>query len=153
MEKVFTFLGWLVLITLILAIARQLAEPRNIYFLPDSWGIQYHNYGQGYENFANPLPDVKGVVEKTDLLTSGDPNKTGAQTSFTPLSDVLKSKGTDGTMTASSCFQQDFLGQTEKVGNFIQRTNNFRHGTPDNCSAPRTELVDAIYTNPTMHVS
>lgn len=150
MEKVFTFLGWLALITLVLAIARQLAERRNIYFLPDSWGKQYTN-----ENFANipaSMANVKGIVEKTDLLTSGEPNKAGAQTSFTPLSDVLKSKGTDGTMTASSCFQQDFLAQSEKVGNYIQRTNNFRHGTPDNCSAPRTELVDAIYTNPILRV-
>jgi hypothetical protein len=152
MEKVFTFLGWLALITLVLAIARQLAERRNIYFLPDSWGIQY---ARGYENFANvpeSMVNVKGIVEKTDLLTSGEPNKAGAQTSFTPLSDVLKTKGTDGTMNASSCFQQDFLAQTEKVGNYIQRTNNFRHGTPDNCSAPRTELVDAVYTNPTLRV-
>jgi hypothetical protein len=151
MEKVFTYLGWLVLITLVLAIARQLSERRNIYFLPDSWGKQYHNYGQ--ENFANPLPDVKGIVEKTDLLTSGNPAEAKAPTSYTPLADVLKTKEAEGTLSAGSCFQKDFLAQTEKVGNYIQRTNNFRHGTPDNCSAPRTELVDAIYTNPTLRLS
>jgi hypothetical protein len=106
MEKVFTYLGWLVLITLVLAIARQLSERRNIYFLPDSWGIQYHKYGQ--ENFANPLPDVKGIVEKTDTLTSGTPGDANAPTSYTPLADVLKTKGTEGTMTAGSCFQKDF---------------------------------------------
>ena len=151
MEKVFTFLGWLVLITLILAIARQLSERRNIYFLPDSWGQQYHSYGHKYENFAD-LKDVKGVVESTEKLTSGTPGEANAPTSYTPLADVLKTKGTEGTMTAGSCFQQDFLAQTEKVGNYLQRTNNFRHGTPDNCSAMRTELVDAVYTNPTLRL-
>jgi hypothetical protein len=149
MEQVFTYLGWLVLITLILAIARQLSERRDIYFLPDSWGKQYRNY----ENFANP--DVKGIVEKTDLLTSGNPDEANAPTSYIPLADILKTKGTEGTstMTAESCFQTDFVAQTEKVGNYIQRTNNFRHGTPDNCSAPRTELVDAIYINPTLRLT
>jgi hypothetical protein len=154
MEKVFTYLSWLVLITLVLAIVRQLSERRSIYFLPDSWGRFYANYGQqGYENFADTpgsLANVKGIVEKTDLATSGNPNEANAPTSFTPLSDVLKTKGTDGELTAGTCFQKDFLAQTEKVGNYIQRTNNFRHGTPDNCSAPRTELVDAIYANPTL---
>ena len=151
MEKVFTFLGWLAMITLVLAIARQLSERRNIYFLPDSWGRYFASYGQ--ENFADApssMSGVKGVVEKTDLLTSGMPGEAGAPTSYTPLADVLKTKGTEGAMTAGSCFQKDFMGQTEKVGNYLQRTNNFRHGTPDNCSAPRTELVDAIYTNPTL---
>jgi hypothetical protein len=151
MEKVFTYLGWLVLITLVLAIARQLSERRDIYFLPDSWGIQFANYGQ--ENFANPLPDVKGIVEKTDLLTSGNPGEANAPTSYTPLADVLKTKGTEGTFTAGSCFEKDFIAQTEKVGNYIQRTNNFRHGTPDSCSAPRTELVDAMYANPTLRLT
>jgi hypothetical protein len=149
MDKVFTYLGWLAIITFVLAIARQLSERRNIYFLPDSWGKQYRNH----ENFENPLSDVKGIVEKTDLLTSGNPGETKAPTSYSPLADVLKTKGTEGTMTAGSCFEKDFIAQTEKVGNYIQRTNNFRHGTPDSCSAPRTELVDAIYSNPTLRLT
>jgi hypothetical protein len=155
MEKVFTYLGWAVLITLVLAILRQLTERRTIYFLPDSWGRFFANYGQGYENFADApssLANVKGIVEKTELGTSGMPADAGAPTAYTPLADVLKTKDIDGKMTAQTCFQKDFLAQTEKVGNYIQRTNNFRHGTPDNCSAPRTELVDAIYANPTLNV-
>lgn len=131
MEKAFTVLGWGVLITLSLAIARQLSEQRNIYLLPDSWGKQYATYGQAgrgglLENFANPAP---------------------ADASYKLLSDVVPEKKTDGTLTAQTCYQSDFLEQSNKVGNYIQRTNNFIHGAPDNCSAPRTELVDSFYEN------
>ena len=48
-----------------------------------------------------------------------------------------------GTLTAQSCFEKDFMAQSSKTGNFIQRTNNFRHEEPDNCSAPLTEFVRA----------
>jgi hypothetical protein len=48
-----------------------------------------------------------------------------------------------GRLTAQSCFEKDFMAQSAKTGNFIQRTNNFRHEEPDNCSAPLTEFVRA----------
>jgi hypothetical protein len=38
-------LASLVLLTLIFAIARQLAENRSIYLLPDSFGISYSRHG------------------------------------------------------------------------------------------------------------
>jgi hypothetical protein len=60
---------------------------------------------------------------------------------------VIPTKGTEGDLTASSCFANDFLAQTEKTGNFLQRTNNIRQARPDSCSAPRTELVNAFYIN------
>jgi hypothetical protein len=131
MEQAFTVLGWLVLITLSLAIARQLSEQKYIYLLPDSWGSQFAKHGQAgrqglLENFANPA---------------------SADASYKLLSDVVPEKKDDGTLTAQTCYQSDFLEQSNKVGNYLQRTNNFIHGAPDNCSAPRTELVDSFYEN------
>jgi hypothetical protein len=46
-----------------------------------------------------------------------------------------------GNLTAQKCYEKDFMAQSAKVGNFIQRTNNFRHEKPDNCSAPLTQMV------------
>jgi hypothetical protein len=47
-----TILSLIVLITLVLAIARQISErPKNhekIYLLPDSFGIPYATHGQGH---------------------------------------------------------------------------------------------------------
>ena len=126
MEQMYTVLGWVVLITLALGIARQLSETNYIYQFPDSWGKQYARYGQAgrqglLESFANPAP---------------------ADASYKLLSDVLPEKKRDGTLTAQTCYQSDFLEQTNKVGNYIQRTNNFHHGAPDNCSAC------LLYTSP-----
>jgi hypothetical protein len=122
-DKVFTFLAWLVLITLTLAIARQLSEQKDIFGFPGSWGRQFLR--EGFTD-ASPAPENAAYVLLADL----PPAKKG-----------------DNTLTAQTCYQTDFLAQTGKTGNYLQRTNNFRHGTPDNCSAPRTELVNAIYAN------
>jgi hypothetical protein len=128
-EKAYTIAGWAVLVTLIFAIVRQLSERRDIYFLPDSWGQRYARHGQ--EGFMDASPaEFKAP--------------------YTLLADVLPEKKTQGTLTAESCYKTDFLAATERTGNYLQRTNNFRHETPDNCSAPRTELVDSIYSNPVL---
>ena len=52
----------------------------------------------------------------------------------------------DPTLTAKGCYDKDFLAQSAKTGNYIQRTNNFPHATPDSCSAPLTEML--FYKNP-----
>ena len=137
MEKAFTVLGWVTLVTLSLAIARQLSEQRDMYFLPDSWGAQFAKHSQGgqvgrglLENFSN---------------YSGSPASENAP--YKLLADVLPEKKTDGTLTAQTCYQSDFLQQSNKVGNYIQRTNNFIHAAPDSCSAPLTEVVDSYYEN------
>lgn len=135
MEQAYTVLGWLVLITLALGIARQLSETNYIYLLPDSWGKQYATYGQaGRQGLLESFGDYSGSPSKAD-------------TSYKLLSDVVPEKKTDSTLTAQTCYQSDFLEQSNKVGNYIQRTNNFIHGAPDNCSAPRTELVNSFYEN------
>lgn len=121
----YTILGWLVLLTLIFAIAVQLSQQGYIYLLPDAWAKPFVR--EGFE--TNPAQ---------------------ANAPYKLLADVLPEKKTDGTLTAQTCYQSDFLAQTEKVGNYIQRTNNFRHGTPDNCSAPLTEMVNSFYENPSL---
>lgn len=47
--------------------------------------------------------------------------------------------------TSQRCYQSDFQVRTEKVGNYLQRTNNYLRAAPDSCSAPRHELVGNFY--------
>ena len=50
-----------------------------------------------------------------------------------------------GTLTAATCASEDRSRQTELGGQYVQRTNNYRHEYPDSCSAPFTEFVGAVY--------
>ena len=58
-----------------------------------------------------------------------------------PVNTVSKT----GELTAQSCYATDFLAQNQKIGNFSQTTNNFKHKGPDSCSSPKTEFVNTIY--------
>ena len=160
--KLSTILLWIVAITLIIAIARQLSQTQ-IYLLPDFWGKQFSTHGWDLgkqplpvhqkfmlENFANAtseqIANVKGIVEKTEY-NPANASLEKPLDNYALLSDVLPSKKVDGTLTAQTCYNTDYYRHTDRTGNYIQRTNNFRHNRPDSCSAERTELVNSFYVN------
>ena len=118
MDQVFTVLGWIVMATLAMAIARQLSEQHAI----DMIGGDLLN-----EHFVSSETSTKEVEQ--DLL----------------LSDLLQPASSPGNLTARSCYNTDFIAQTQKTGNYKQETNNFKHGNPDSCSSPLTEFVNSIY--------
>jgi hypothetical protein len=62
-----------------------------------------------------------------------------------PLADFLTPATALTRTTARACAEEDRARQTELGGQFVQRTNNYRRDYPDNCSAPLTEFVGAIY--------
>lgn len=119
MEKVFTVLGWFVMASLALAIARQLSEQKN---LGPFSGFQT---AEGYAN--TPHAEKKPVAN------------------YTLLADEFAPATGPGMLTAKTCVEADFQAATEKTGNYIQRTNNFKHGIPDSCSSQRTEMVNSFY--------
>jgi hypothetical protein len=154
-EKMISALSWFVMATLALAIARQLSEQKQLVEFPSSaGGLSYNRPGWNkplLERFENQEPDyygsVKGVDDKVEV-SSGNPadaSITNMHQPYSLLGDVLPVKRTDGTLTAKTCYQKDFLAQSNKTGNYLQRTNNFVHAEPDNCSAPLTEMVDSFY--------
>ncbi len=113
------FLGVMVLVSLTLAIARQISSrPKGLYL----------DYAEAFQNL-NPAD--------ASLEKPLDP--------YAILADTLQPKQTPGNLTAETCYQADFLAQSNKTGNMIQRTNNIRHLGPDSCSAPLTELVNSFY--------
>jgi hypothetical protein len=114
MDKVFTVLGWIVMATLALAIARQLSEQIEL-------GPYAAWNAEGFVS-AGPSP-----------------------TNYTLLPDVFPPAANPGNLTAKTCYAADFVSDTQKTGNYLQRTNNFKHGIPDSCSSPFTELVNSFY--------
>ena len=56
-------------------------------------------------------------------------------------------RGSISCLTAGCCAETDFEQRTNKTGNFLQRTNNYKREFPDSCSAPLTELNLAFYKN------
>lgn len=149
-DKILTVLGWFVMITLMGAIARQLSEQKQINLTPSIYGASWNRLGSSHrllERFTNGSePDsdqFNPVVEQPFAMRPAE-----SKAPYTLLNDVLARKESAGTLTAKTCYQKDFLAQTDKTGNFIQRTNNYRHGAPDNCTAPLTEFVDSFYKNP-----
>ena len=118
MEKVFTVLGWFVMASLALAIARQLSEQKNL------------GPFAAFEGYANPPQADKKAVAN-----------------YTLLADEFAPATAPGKLTAKTCYEADFQAATEKTGNYIQRTNNFKHGIPDSCSSQRTEMVNSFYLN------
>jgi hypothetical protein len=118
MEKVFIVLGWFVMATLALAIARQLSEQ-----------IDLGNYASASSPWQTE--GFVGAVSKNDTL----------------LSDVFQPAAKAGNLSAKTCYAADFASHTQKTGNYLQRTNNFKHGIPDSCSSPFTELVNSFYSN------
>ena len=61
------------------------------------------------------------------------------------LKDFMTVKPALTPVTAASCASSDQSRQGELDGQYVQRTNNYRRDYPDNCSAPRSEFVGAIY--------
>ena len=149
MEKAIKYLGWLVLLTLALAIARQLSEQRTIYLLPDSFGRIFSRKGWdgGVEGFTGG-DGVAGVPDTTSVTIPAEAALENPRQPYALLNGVLPEKTSKGQLTAKTCYEKDFLAQSNKVGNYIQRTNNFPHAAPDSCSTPLTELVDSFYLNP-----
>lgn len=107
MDRIFVILGWIVMATLALAIARQLSE---------------------HELVFHP-----GLLEG---YSSQRPTEAQAE-----AEDPAKNE----TLTAKTCYESDFMSHTQVGGDYTQRTNNFKHAKPDNCSAPFTEFVNKFY--------
>lgn len=101
MDRIFVILGWIVMATLALAIARQLSEQQLVF---------HPGLLEGFS--SRPLAPV-------------DPAK-------------------NDTLTAKTCYEADFMSQTQMAGDYTQRTNNFKHAKPDSCSAP-LEFVNKFY--------
>lgn len=113
-----TILGWFVLASLALAIARQLSEQKTLL------------WNEGFISFSGSPADFTRKRDPYALLIDSMP---------------VKSESKAGNLTTKTCYEIDFLAQNQRTGNFEQVTNNFKHKDPESCSAPLTTMVNTIY--------
>ena len=66
---------------------------------------------------------------------------------YSLLEGVLPLKGTQtrGDLNSQTCYEGDFQARLEKTGNYIQRTNNYKHEDAESCTSPFQEFVTAYY--------
>ena len=94
---------------------------------------------EGFTNMFAKSHDIESA--STDSLNRlAEFNSNGL-----PLSDFLDTDVSLTDLDASGCAAEDSARQTELGGQFVQRTNNYRHEYPDRCSSLRTEFVGSIY--------
>lgn len=123
MEKVITVLGWFVLATLAMGIARQLSEQKFVV------------WNEGFI-VLNPADATLNKPRDPYALLLG---------SMPVKAEASESKA--GDLSASTCYATDYIAKNQMVGNYDQLTNNFKHKRPDSCSAPFTEMVNTIYSD------
>jgi len=130
MDRIFTVLGWFVLATLALAIARQLSEQKLI-----------------DQSLYAPAALLERFVDLNPASLKEPAGSLDLKDAYALLSGVIpvKKESKTGDLTAQSCYGTDFIAQTQMTGNYSQTTNNFKHKAPDSCSAPITGFVNTIY--------
>ena len=155
--SVIQVLTWIVLATLMLAIATQLSEQKvgarlppdgpAVAVSPDGFAVTGEGFASGgpMEALGEYLgwPNAHDAVEKEGGLKSkGVPDLL--------LDGAKKVQKINTNETSQRCFESDFQEQSNKVGNYIQRTNNYKRAGPDSCSAPVHELVGSFYEPATL---
>jgi hypothetical protein len=96
------------------------------------------------EGFKSKIEEQPyGLAEKSNLR----PDVAESDPAHLLKSEIETTRpfNTFGTLTQQQCFEQDGTRLPEKLGDYSQRTNNYKHTYPDSCSAPYKELVGSFY--------
>lgn len=62
-----------------------------------------------------------------------------------PAMTVPEAESNWGKMTSQRCYKSDIGESLKLTRNYLQRTNNYMHIHPDDCSAPNHEFVGTFY--------
>jgi len=80
---------------------------------------------------ADTYAGITGMYKNYDLVADYIPAKDGLRIASGP--------------TSQQCYEKDWTRGLEPAGSYAQRTNNYKHGTPDSCSAPNHDLILDFY--------
>lgn len=97
--------------------------------------------------FTARIPPI-GADENSDLSPGGanDPMTEKIITSAAlPAMSTREAESNMGKMTSQRCYKTDIGESLKMTRNYLQRTNNYIHGHPDDCSAPNHEFVGTFY--------
>jgi hypothetical protein len=89
---------------------------------------------------------VRNPIKVKEAFVSLTP--ASVDTSYSLLEGVLPLKDSQKgeRLNSQTCYDTSFQSRIEMVGNYAQRTNNYRHKDADSCSAPLQEFVTAFYS-------
>ena len=91
-----------------------------------------------------------GGTDEISMLNPGgahDPNTEKLIASpELPAMSIPEADSNWGKMTSQICYKSDIGESLKKTRNYLQRTNNYMHKHPDDCSAPNHEFVGTFYT-------
>jgi len=95
-----------------------------------------------YFIIRNPI-----TVREPFTLAPDNYDNTHVKQPYTLLNDILhvKEDAVRGPLNSQTCYDHDFQTRLEKTGNYIQRTNNYKHEDPESCTSPFQEFVTAFY--------
>lgn len=74
---------------------------------------------------------IKDMYKSYDLLDDVFPGKPEPRVAMGP--------------TSQQCYEVDWTRGLERAGSYAQRTNNYKHGPPESCSAPNHDLILDFY--------
>ena len=96
-----------------------------------------------YYIIRNPITFSEPFLNLTpDSYDNSKPNQP-----YALLNGVLpvKEGQVKGPLNSQTCYDHDFQTRLERTGNYIQRTNNYKHDDPESCTSPFQEFVTAFY--------
>jgi hypothetical protein len=95
------------------------------------------------EGFESPKVELNTNKEATQL--SPDYIEGGPAHILKDKIEITRPFNEMGILTQKQCYEQDGNRIPEILGDYNQRTNNYRHTYPDSCSAPLKEMVGSFY--------
>jgi hypothetical protein len=141
--SVIQVLTWIVLATLMLAIATQLSEQKVGARLPPEGSQEGFTSGGPMDALGDYLGWTNASEESADR--EGPMKGRGVPDLLLESAPAKKVQKINTNQTSQQCFESDFQEQSNKVGSYVQRTNNYKRAGPDSCSAPVHELVGSFY--------
>jgi len=100
---------------------------------------------EGFMNLSQWLPDANALTVKQDCDSSAV--QTGPVRSYMLLEGDLEALPEPRVAlgpTSEQCYKVDY-SRTLELSSYAQRTNNYKHKNPENCSAPNHDLVLDFY--------
>ena len=88
---------------------------------------------------------IRNPINYKESFVNSEPSELSASYSLLDGVLPLKDKQSDGKLNSQSCYDGSFTKRIERTGNYLQRTNNYRHKDPESCTAPYQEFVTAYY--------
>jgi hypothetical protein len=88
---------------------------------------------------------IRNPISYKESFVNLEPSDINASYSLLDGVLSLKEEQKYGKLNSQTCYDSSFTTRLERTGNYLQRTNNYRHKDPDSCTSPNQEFVTSFY--------